>query len=68
MTSPEEARELYQSRLEELRAFEAAPPDGWNFLGSPAWQRYIQLKEDVATAEITYSSLAPGESPSNPSA
>ncbi|MPZ48489.1 MAG: hypothetical protein GEU75_04110 [Dehalococcoidia bacterium] len=55
MTSDQgDPREVYQAKLAELRAFEAAPPNGWNFLGSPTWQRWVQLKEDVAAAEAAY--------------
>ena len=50
----DDALQLYKAKLAELQAFEAAPPNGWNFLGSPTWQRWLQLKEEAAAAEAAY--------------
>ena len=48
------AAEAYQAKMAELKAFEAAPPAGWNYVGSPTWQQWMRLKEEVLEAETQY--------------
>ena len=48
------ARQAFAAKLAALSAFEAAPPNGWNFLGSPSWQQWLRLKEEAAMAEAAY--------------
>jgi hypothetical protein len=51
---PTPAAQLYEAKLAELRAFEASPPAGWNYVGSPVWQLWMRLKEEVVAAETEY--------------
>jgi hypothetical protein len=51
---PAAAAQAYQVKLAELSAFEASPPAGWNYLGSPTWQQWMRLKEEVVAAQTEY--------------
>jgi hypothetical protein len=46
------ARQAYEATLAELQAFEQSPPDGWNLIGSPEWERWVALKEEATKAQV----------------
>jgi hypothetical protein len=53
-----EARAAYEAKLAELQAFEASPPQGWNFIGTPSWEHWTDLKDEVARLDAVYQAYA----------